>query len=250
VREGAVGFRHLVSVFTLLDGGATIIGRIHQFARKAIDHGGLVAVAGSRYQPADRQRLAALGANVLEDAAHGVTASVRAVGSSASRSAKAVTARTSQVTTSSRVEFDDAASQFSTTRMAPLADACAQHAEAVLLLDLETTGDDSGADPGNQSMGVMRATFVGANLSGADLSGANLYKADFSHADLTGAKLNGANLENADLVQTDLGQADLTGARFAKANIDGTNFRGATGVSRIRGLDQARNRDKAYFDEK
>src|SRR4029078_200144 len=46
-----------------------------------------------------------------------------------------------------------------------------------------------GADPGNQSMGVMRATFVGADLSGADLSRANLYKADFSHANLTNAKL-------------------------------------------------------------
>ena len=32
---------------------------------------------------------------------------------------------------------------------------------------------NAGADPGNQSMGVMRATFVSADLSGADLSGAN-----------------------------------------------------------------------------
>jgi uncharacterized protein YjbI with pentapeptide repeats len=60
----------------------------------------------------------------------------------------------------------------------------------------------------------------------------------------------GANLENADLVDTDFGRADLTGARFAKSNIEGANFRGASGVSRIQGLDQARNRDKALFDEK
>jgi hypothetical protein len=37
---------------------------------------------------------------------------------------------------------------------------------------------------------------------------------------------------------------------LAKANIDGASFRGAVGVSRIQGLDQARNRDKALFDEK
>ena len=46
------------------------------------------------------------------------------------------------------------------------------------------------------------------------------------------------------------GRADVTEARFAKANLEGANFRGATGVARIRGLDQARNRDKAIFDEK
>ena len=96
----------------------------------------------------------------------------------------------------------------------------------------------------------MRATFVGADLTGADLSGANLYKADFSHATLAGAKLQGANLENADLVQTDFTRADLTGARLAKANIEGAIFVGATGIARIQGLDQARNRDKAIFDDK
>jgi len=49
-------------------------------------------------------------------------------------------------------------------------------------------------------------------------------------------------------VQTDLTRADLTGARLAKSNIEGANFRGATGISKIQGLDQARNRDKAIFD--
>ena len=48
-----------------------------------------------------------------------------------------------------------------------------------------------GADPGNQSMGVMRAQFTNADLTGADLTGANLFKADFSFATLTGAKLAG-----------------------------------------------------------
>jgi uncharacterized protein YjbI with pentapeptide repeats len=109
---------------------------------------------------------------------------------------------------------------------------------------------NAGADPGNQSMGVMRATFVSADLSGADLSDANLYKADFSHAKLTNAKLAQANLMNADLVQTDLTRADLTGAKLAQANLDEANFTNAVGVSQIQGLDQARNRDKAIFDAK
>lgn len=109
---------------------------------------------------------------------------------------------------------------------------------------------NAGADPGNQSMGVMRATFVGANLSGADLSDANLFKADFSHANLTNAKLSRANLMNADLVQTDLTRADLTEAKLAKANVDEAIFTNAVGIARIQGLDQARNREKATFDAK
>jgi uncharacterized protein YjbI with pentapeptide repeats len=109
---------------------------------------------------------------------------------------------------------------------------------------------NAGADPGNQSMGVMRATFVGADLSGADLSDANLFKADLSHANLTNAKLARANLMNADLIQTDLTRADLTGAKLAKANIDEAIFTQAVGVDRIQGLDQTRNRDKAIFDAK
>jgi uncharacterized protein YjbI with pentapeptide repeats len=109
---------------------------------------------------------------------------------------------------------------------------------------------NAGADPGNQSMGVMRATFVGADLSGADLSDANLFKADLSHANLTNAKLVRTNLMNADLIQTDFTRADLTEAKLAKANIDEAIFTEAVGVSRIQGLDEARNRDKAKFDAK
>ncbi len=109
---------------------------------------------------------------------------------------------------------------------------------------------NAGADPGNQSMGVMRATFVGADLSGADLSDANLFKADLSHANLTNAKLARTNLMNADLVQTDFTRADLTDAKLAKANVDEAIFTQAVGVSRIQGLDQARNRERAKFDAK
>jgi uncharacterized protein YjbI with pentapeptide repeats len=109
---------------------------------------------------------------------------------------------------------------------------------------------NAGADPGNQSMGVMRATFVSADLSGADLSDANLYKADLSHAKLVGAKLARANLMNADLIQTDLTRADLTDAKLAQANLDEADFTNAVGIGRIQGLDRARNRDKAIFDAK
>ena len=107
---------------------------------------------------------------------------------------------------------------------------------------------NAGADPGNQSMGVMRATFVGADLSGADLSDANLFKADLSHANLTNTKLVRTNLMNADLIQTDLTRADLTGAKLAKANVDEANFTQAVGIDQIVGLDQTRNREKATFD--
>jgi uncharacterized protein YjbI with pentapeptide repeats len=107
---------------------------------------------------------------------------------------------------------------------------------------------NAGADPGNQSMGVMRATFVGADLSGADLSDANLFKADLSHANLTNAKLIRTNLMNADLIQTDLTRADLTGAKLAKANLDEAIFTQAVGLQQAVGLDQARNREKAIFD--
>ena len=100
-------------------------------------------------------------------------------------------------------------------------------------------------------MGVMRATFVGADLTGADLSGANLYKADFSHADLTAPSSPGPTSRMRDLVQTDLqaGRRDR-GPSWPRPNIEGANFRGAIGRSRIQGLDQARNRDKAIFDAK
>lgn len=104
-----------------------------------------------------------------------------------------------------------------------------------------------GADPGNQSMGVMRAQFVGATLTGADFSGANLFKADFSYATLRGANLSGANLANADLVQADLTEADVTDVDLTLADVNGTIFTRARGVSTLKGLDQARNRDKAVF---
>jgi len=107
-----------------------------------------------------------------------------------------------------------------------------------------------GADPGNQSMGVMRAQFGSADLSGADFTGANLFKADFGYAKLIGAKLVNADLRNADMVQADLTEADVTGANVASADLNGTIFTKAKGVPTLKGLDQARNKDKAVFDER
>ena len=61
MREGAVGFRHPVRVFALLDRVAAIVGGIHQLGRQPLHHGLLVAAARGRDDPADRERLAALG---------------------------------------------------------------------------------------------------------------------------------------------------------------------------------------------
>jgi uncharacterized protein YjbI with pentapeptide repeats len=109
-------------------------------------------------------------------------------------------------------------------------------------------GANIGADPGNQSMGVMRSTFVGADLTGADLSDANLFKADLSYAILRDALLVRTNLRNTELVETDLTGADLTGAQLANADISGAIFTRARGVDRVPDLAEAKNRDKAIFD--
>src|SRR5688500_10618874 len=64
MREGAVGFRHTVRVLALLDRIAAIVGGVHELARQAAGHGVLAAAAGRADQPADRQRLGALGADL------------------------------------------------------------------------------------------------------------------------------------------------------------------------------------------
>jgi uncharacterized protein YjbI with pentapeptide repeats len=81
-----------------------------------------------------------------------------------------------------------------------------------------------GADPGNQPMGVMRTDLTGADLSGADLRGADLRKAVLTRANVAGA---------------DVTDADLTG----------TVLRSLVGRAHHKGLDRARNRDKAIDDE-
>src|SRR5690242_21917500 len=59
MREGAVGFRHLVHVFTLLDGIPPVVRRIEQLCRKPLGHCLLVTVARGRNDPADAERLPA-----------------------------------------------------------------------------------------------------------------------------------------------------------------------------------------------
>src|SRR5258705_252434 len=59
VREGAVGFRHPVHVFTLLDGVSPAIRRVEQLGREPLRHRLFIAFARRRNQPADPERLPA-----------------------------------------------------------------------------------------------------------------------------------------------------------------------------------------------
>jgi len=59
MREGAVGFRHTMRVFALLDGTAAIIRSIHQFSGKTIHHRLVIAAASGSDEPANGQRLTA-----------------------------------------------------------------------------------------------------------------------------------------------------------------------------------------------
>ncbi len=86
-----------------------------------------------------------------------------------------------------------------------------------------------GADPGNQSMGIMRTDATGVDFTGADLSSANLRKVLFTRADLSGA---------------DLTDADVTGADFT-----GAILRSIKGRDRIHGLDKALNVNQAIFKD-
>ncbi len=86
------------------------------------------------------------------------------------------------------------------------------------------------------------ALFGGANLQHADVTGANLIFANMAVANLRYAILVRADLSNADL-----SGAELAGADFTGANIYGTVFKGAKGLAEVKGLDHAKNRDKAIF---
>src|SRR5258705_3278762 len=59
MREGAVGFRHPVHVFTLLDGVPPAIRRVEQLGREPLRHRLFVAFARRGNQPADYERLPA-----------------------------------------------------------------------------------------------------------------------------------------------------------------------------------------------
>src|SRR6202000_833089 len=58
-----VGLRHAMGVFALLHRGAAVVGGIHQLGGEAIGHRLLRAAARGGDDPADRQRLGAIGAD-------------------------------------------------------------------------------------------------------------------------------------------------------------------------------------------
>jgi uncharacterized protein YjbI with pentapeptide repeats len=85
----------------------------------------------------------------------------------------------------------------------------------------------------NQSMGMLRSEYVGANLDGADFEDAKLGRITFQFA-----KLNNANFRGADLTRADFTGAYLTGADFTGARFDHTDFEAAT-IKDTKGLPPA-----------
>src|SRR5450631_1925615 len=59
MREGPVGFRHLVGVLALLDGVSPVIGCVEQLGREPFGHRLFVALARGRDDPANAERLPA-----------------------------------------------------------------------------------------------------------------------------------------------------------------------------------------------
>src|SRR5207247_10246424 len=92
---------------------------------------------------------------------------------------------------------------------------------------------DMGADMRSQPMGLMRVFLSSANLSGANRAGANLARGDLSGANLANANLTGANMLGADL---------------SGANLEGAILRSIRGREAMKGLETAKNVDKAIFD--
>jgi uncharacterized protein YjbI with pentapeptide repeats len=64
---------------------------------------------------------------------------------------------------------------------------------------------------------------------------------------MTSANLEGAILVAADLSRADLSGTNVTDADVTDANLYGAVFKNAKGLQTLRGLDKARNRDKAIF---
>lgn len=98
------------------------------------------------------------------------------------------------------------------------------------------SGARMGADMTNQSMGLMRVDFSGADLSGANFTNADLSRALLRFANLTGATLTHANLSGADFSGADLTGADLTGANATEADFGGAVLTNARGLDTVKGL--------------
>ena len=112
-----------------------------------------------------------------------------------------------------------------------------------------------GADLSDARLGLRREQLkspIWHDLSGCDLTGAKLRNTDLhgvhlQFTKLVGADLTGANLHVADLSHADLTGADLTGADLSGADLDGTIMRDVKGLSATKGLNDAKNRDKAVY---
>src|SRR6185312_5689806 len=78
MREGTVGVSHPVRVFALLDGLAAAVDGIHEFAAAALLHGVFAALAGGFDEPADGQRLLAIGTHRDRHLVGGATDAARA----------------------------------------------------------------------------------------------------------------------------------------------------------------------------
>ena len=82
----------------------------------------------------------------------------------------------------------------------------------------------------NQSMGMLRSEFVGANLENADFTGAKLGRITFEFAKLKNASFRGADLTRADFAGAYLIGTDFTGAKLDNANFEQATIQGAKGL--------------------
>ena len=85
----------------------------------------------------------------------------------------------------------------------------------------------------NQSMGLLRTEFNGADLDGANFAAAGLGHVAFHFARLHGANFQGADVTKAEFVGAYLDNADFTGAKT-----DGADFESAT-LTGVKGLKNA-----------
>jgi len=94
---------------------------------------------------------------------------------------------------------------------------------------------------------ILWSDFSGSDFTGADLSDAELPQAKLRFAKLIKVNLSGALLAGADLSHADLTGADLTGAELTGADLDGAILKGVIGLDQAKGLDAAKNREKALY---
>jgi uncharacterized protein YjbI with pentapeptide repeats len=102
-------------------------------------------------------------------------------------------------------------------------------------------------DLSNQPMGMLHTVLARAHLEGADLSFSDLSLADLGYADFRKSVVRWTNFHGADLSAADFTGADVTGANFTQADLSDTVFVHVRGRSTMRGLNAARNLDRAIF---